>query len=259
MWCKGIRARTDALLPLAAAILLILSMRGLVVRAQDVPTQTISGFVVDASGNPVGGAQVQVVDIPEIITFSGDDGSYALDGVPAGDHLVSALTVAPDNSLTAIVTAMISLGGDEPVNLDLAVEPVVPGDGGGATDQGQTPPQDQSQPQDQAPPVPTDTPTPIPTDTPTPIPEATATPSPTPSPTEVPLALLSGTVKNDQGLPAPSGSRVQMLDLPLQAGTRSDGGYTINGVPLGRHFVYAMDAVGKVSDTVEIAVNGGNE
>lgn len=53
----------------------------------------IFGYVTDVDGNPLPGAVVVVADMPDISTPTGGDGSYAL-GVPAGDHLLVAITSA---------------------------------------------------------------------------------------------------------------------------------------------------------------------
>ncbi|HEY3058400.1 MAG TPA: hypothetical protein VGL99_05440 [Chloroflexota bacterium] len=85
--------------------------------------------------------------------------------------------------------------------------------------------------------------TPLPLATPTPVPEA-------PTPTPIPTAALSGLVK-----PAQSGIRVAFLDIPLETTTAGDGAYAIAGIPLGEHFLYAMDAKGQVSDTYRVSLN----
>src|SRR6185503_11413283 len=80
--------------------------------------------------------------------------------------------------------------------------------------------------------VATATPTPEtaqPTATPTLMPEA---------PTAIPVVgtLLSGVVK-----PAQNGIRVAFLDIPFETSPGGDGAYSLPGVPLGEHFLYAMD------------------
>ena len=89
--------------------------------------------------------------------------------------------------------------------------------------------------------------------TPTPVPDApTATPVPptaTPVPAAVPSTVLSGVVK-----PAQSGIRVLFLNLPLEATTAADGAYNVSDLPLGEHFLYAMDPKGQVSDTYRLNV-----
>jgi hypothetical protein len=47
------------------------------------------------------------------------------------------------------------------------------------------------------------------------------------------------------------------LDLPLETSTGGDGVYTLPGIPLGEHFLYAMDPKGQVSDTYRVSLNGG--
>jgi hypothetical protein len=91
--------------------------------------------------------------------------------------------------------------------------------------------------------------TPVSEATATPVPAApTATPVPAaPTATPVPSAALTGFVKPPQG-----GTRVLFLDLPLETSTAIDGAYAIAGLPLGEHFVYAMDPKGQVSDTFRI-------
>ena len=95
--------------------------------------------------------------------------------------------------------------------------------------------------------------TPVP-DEPTPIPaQPTMTPLPA-QPTAIPIqaAVVNGVVK-----PAQDGIRVAFLDLPLETNTGGDGAYTLNDVPFGEHFLYAMDPKGKVSDTYKVSLNGG--
>jgi hypothetical protein len=92
----------------------------------------------------------------------------------------------------------------------------------------------------------------------TPTPEAaqpTATPTlapEAPAPTPVTGTLLSGVVK-----PAQNGIRVAFLDIPLETSTGGDGAYSLPSVPLGEHFLYAMDPKGQVSDTYRVCLNGG--
>jgi hypothetical protein len=235
--------RTAARLAIAASVLLVLSLPGLVARAQDdAPSGVVTGQVLDGSGNPIAGAQVELVDLPGVSAISANDGSYAITGVPLGDHAVVAI-VTSSNMMSDV--SLVTVGADNAVVIDLTMVTVVAeGSGSQAGD-----------------PTPTDTPVPAPVPSDTPAPAATSTrtstPTPTPTATSIPLASLSGSVKSDQGLPAPSGTRVQLLDLPaLQAGTSIDGSFSILGVPLGKHYVYAMDPLGKVSDTVEIPFNG---
>jgi hypothetical protein len=85
--------------------------------------------------------------------------------------------------------------------------------------------------------------------TPTSVPAApTATPVPAaPTATPVPTVALTGVVK-----PPQDGTRVLFLDLPLEAPTAADGAFAITGLPIGEHFVYAMDAKGQVSDTFRV-------
>ena len=61
--------------------------------------------------------------------------------------------------------------------------------------------------------------------------------------------MLSGVVK-----PAQSGIRVLFLNLPLEATTAADGAYSVSDLPLGEHFLYAMDPKGQVSDTYRLNV-----
>ena len=85
--------------------------------------------------------------------------------------------------------------------------------------------------------------TPVPVPTATPVPEA-------PTPTPLSTAALSGLVK-----PPQSGVRIAFLDLPLETTTGGDGAYAIVGVPLGEHFLFAMDSKGQVSDTYRVSLN----
>jgi hypothetical protein len=90
-----------------------------------------------------------------------------------------------------------------------------------------------------------------PTATPTPAPVVVApTATPTPAPITPTTAQLAGLVK-----PGQNGIRVAFLDLPLETSTAGDGAYSIGDVPLGEHFVYAMDPKGQVSDTYRVNLN----
>jgi hypothetical protein len=60
---------------------------------------------------------------------------------------------------------------------------------------------------------------------------------------------LSGIVK-----PPQAGIRVLFLTLPVETTTNGDGAYSVNGLPLGEHFLYAMDPKGQVSDTYRLNI-----
>ncbi|MCH8989696.1 MAG: carboxypeptidase regulatory-like domain-containing protein [Chloroflexi bacterium] len=76
--------KTMGIIILAIAVLMMLSV-GLI-SAQE--ANTVSGIVTDATGDPIEGAVVQVDGIDPV--FSTDTGEYSIDGVPAGEHGVTA-------------------------------------------------------------------------------------------------------------------------------------------------------------------------
>jgi hypothetical protein len=51
---------------------------------------TITGKIIDDSGDPVPSMQVQLTDLPAFTTTSGPDGRYILSEVPPGQHTIMA-------------------------------------------------------------------------------------------------------------------------------------------------------------------------
>ena len=178
----------------------------LAVAAQDDGTTgAVAGHVYDSNGNLLGGAQIIVVDLLGVNGVAADDGGYFIGGVPATDHLV----VGQIGDVISDPIAVIVPANDIAfLDIVLSVPPPPP-------------------PPPSAPPL---------GDTPP--------PPPPPAPTATPAArvvTLSGMVKDDQGAAPPSGTRVQLFDLPaLTTNVGGDGSFTLSGIPAGvTHFVYA--------------------
>jgi hypothetical protein len=72
-------------------------------------TRSVSGRVLDASGDPIAGARVRPVDAEEPRTTTAEDGSFTLEGVPAESELVfeaeghvpQTLSLSPEGELVA--------------------------------------------------------------------------------------------------------------------------------------------------------------
>jgi hypothetical protein len=93
---------------------------------------------------------------------------------------------------------------------------------------------------------------PTPISTPVPV-QPTAVPE---QPTTTPLAVgsLSGTLAQ----PFLAGTRVIVFDLPpLETQVGPDGAFTLDNLPPGKHFVYADDNYGSVSEQAEVNLTAG--
>jgi hypothetical protein len=207
---------------------------------------SLLGHVLDSSANVVAGAQVQILDLPDLAAVSDDGGAYVFGSVPFGAHVIVA--VLGDSATSTASVATLSVDSPQAV-VDLVVAPIPveqtpdvgsPQEPPSSGDSGSTPP-----PADAAP-------------TSAPVPAAVATVTIIPSP-QVTSGSISGTVSPAKsGDALPTGTLVQVLDVYSLVAQVQNGSYSIPGVPAGTHYLYAWDPTSNTtSDTVSVDVAGG--